>query len=64
MQSAKSGHKVQQLVADLPRYFSVETVANRASYSKVDCIYDESKILEEIREEYKKEFVRSKRVIE
>jgi len=63
VQAAKSGHKVQQLIADLSRYFSIEAIANKEGYSKVDCAYDESKVLGEVREEFKKEFVQSKKVV-
>lgn len=63
VQTAKSGHKVRSLVEDFPRYFRVENITEGEGYSKVDCLYDESSVLEEIREEFKKEFVRSKKVI-
>ena len=63
VQAVKSGHNVQTLVEDLLRYFTVETITDGEGYSTVDCVYDASKALDEIREEFKKEFVRSKKVV-
>ena len=63
VQAVKSGYKVQTLVKDLLRYFTVETITEGKGYSIVDCVYDASIALDEIREEFKKEFVRSKKVV-
>ena len=63
VQAAKSGHGVRKLITDLPHYFSIEAIANKEGYSKVDCADDVSKALLDVREEFKKEFVQSKKVI-
>jgi len=59
VQTTKSGDKVQQLVKELFCYFSVQDIANKKGFSKVDCADGGSKILNGVREEFKNEFVRS-----
>jgi hypothetical protein len=66
VQVIKAGDKVQRLVQDLPRYFRVEDIIVAKPYSKVQCVQDESQVLDEVREEFKnelKELSRSKKVI-
>ena len=60
IQAARSGREVQRLVDDLTRHFRAEDVVEKDGYSKVDC---DPKLLDDIREEFKREFVRSKQVI-
>ena len=62
VQAVKSGDNVQSLVGNLLRYFLVDAIAEGENCSTVDCIYDTSRALDDIREEFKKEFVRSKKV--
>jgi hypothetical protein len=63
VQAAKAGDKVQRLVRDLPRYFRVEDIVLATGYSKVQCVQDELQVLAEVREEFKKELSRSKKVL-
>lgn len=63
VQATKAGDKVQRLVQDLPLYFRVEDIAVAKGYSKVQCVQDESQLLAEVREEFKKELGRSKKVL-
>jgi hypothetical protein len=62
VQATKSGSEVQHLIKDLLRYFNVEAIAEKDGCSRVECAYDESEILDSIREEFKKEFGRTKKV--
>jgi hypothetical protein len=63
VQAAKAGDKVQRLVQDLPGYFRVEDIVVATGYSKVQCVHDESQVLAKVREEFKKELGRSKKVL-
>lgn len=62
LQTAPYGDKVQLLAEILTRYFRLETIPDKRAYSKVECMEDESKVLDEVREEFKKEFVRSQKI--
>jgi len=63
VQATKSGHRVQHLINDLPRYFDVEAIAPGPCYSKVECVDDVSKVLDKIKDEFKKELlVKTKKI--
>jgi hypothetical protein len=63
VQAAKAGDKVQRLVGDLSRYFRVEDIIVATGYSKVQCVENESQVVAEVREEFKQELSRSKKVL-
>jgi len=64
VQATKAGDKVQRLVQDLSRYFHVEDIVPAKGYSKVQCVQDDSQVLAEVREEFKKELGRSKKIFD
>jgi hypothetical protein len=59
VQAAKSGPKLQDLIGSLVAHFSIGSIPEKDHWSQVKC---ESKVLDEIKEEFTKEFVRSKKV--
>jgi len=63
VQTTQSGPKVQYTIENLMNYFDVEAIAAKEGYSKVECSYDVSKALDEVRDEFKKEFIRSKKIV-
>jgi hypothetical protein len=62
VQVAKSSHKVQCLAEDLTRYFNPKDIVAATHFAKVECAYDETKVLDEVKEEFKREFRKSKKV--
>jgi hypothetical protein len=62
LQTGPYGDNLQLLAEILTRYFSLETIVEKRCYSKVECNDDESGVLGEVREEFKKEFARSEKV--
>jgi len=60
VQVARSSDKVQRLVGDVARYFNVKSIVEKAGYSKVECEYDESTVLKDVREEFKRDLNREK----
>ena len=61
-QTVPAGHKIQGHIIRLTQCFDIESIPARAGWSKVEWLYDGSKILDEIKEEFKKEFGRSQEV--
>jgi len=62
-QTVLAGHTVQGHVERLTQCFDIESIPAREGWSKVEWVYDGSKILDEIKEEFKKEFGRSQEVM-
>jgi len=62
VQVVQSGDKVQELVNLLITYFHIESIPARRGWSKVTCLYDESKLLSEIKEAFRDEFIQSKKI--
>jgi len=58
----ESSHKIQRLAEDLTRYFSPKDIIAANFFAKVECTGDETKVLDEVKEEFKKEFRKSKKV--
>jgi len=61
LQATKAGDKVKQLIQGLRHSFRVEDITPKEGYSDGD---GKSRIPEDIREEFKKEFVRSKKLLD
>ncbi|KAL5346627.1 hypothetical protein ACLOAV_008334 [Pseudogymnoascus australis] len=61
VQATKSGRKVQELIQDLRGFFEVDAIGEKDGYSKVECHGDESKVLDELREQLKIELLTSKK---
>jgi hypothetical protein len=62
VQVVASGHAVQALVQELVPYFNVILIPVIRGWSKVVCLIDESKLLDEVKDGFTKEFSRSKMV--
>ncbi|PVH70285.1 hypothetical protein DL98DRAFT_661243 [Cadophora sp. DSE1049] len=62
VQTALSGDKVRVLTESLLPYFTLESLPVGIGWSKVECLYDESKALAAVREAYMDEFVRSEKI--
>jgi len=61
-QTVLAGHKVQGHVERLKGCFDIDSIPEEAGWSKVEWgMYDGSKILDEIKAEFKKEFGRSRK---
>jgi hypothetical protein len=63
VQIAESSHKIQRLAEDLTRYFNPKDIVAANYFAKVECTDDETKVLDEVKEEFKREFRKSKKVI-
>jgi hypothetical protein len=63
IQIIQTGHEVQRHIESLIPYINIESIPAGDGWSKVECVYDGSKILDEIREEFKKKFTRSPEVV-
>jgi hypothetical protein len=61
-QVAEPARKVQDLIESLAAYFDIMSIPEKEGYTNVECIYDESTVLNEVRDEFKKEPARSKKV--
>ena len=62
-QTVLAGHKVQGHVERLTGCFDIESIPVGEGWSKVEWgMYDGSKILDEVKDEFKKEFGRSRKV--
>lgn len=62
VQIAKSSTNMQRLAEDLTRYFNPKDIVAANHFAKVECVYSETKVLDEVKEEFKTEFRRSKEV--
>jgi len=63
MQITQSSDNVQELAGDLIRYFNIDSIVEKEGYSKVECEYDETEALKQVREEFKQYLNRNKKVI-
>ena len=61
-QVVPAGHKVQGHVGRLTQCFDIECIPAGEGWSKVEWVHDGSKILDEVKEEFKKGFGRSQKV--
>jgi hypothetical protein len=59
----QTGSETQGHIESLIPHINIEAIPAGDGWSKVECVYDGSEILEEIREEFKKEFNRSREVV-
>jgi len=59
-QTVPAGHKIQGHVGRLIQCFDIDSIPAIEGWSKVEWLYDGSKILDEVKEEFKKDFGRSK----
>ena len=62
VQTAQPARRVQILVESLVAYVDTESIPAVDGYSKVECMHDETEVLDKIREEFKREPARSKKV--
>lgn len=62
-QIVQAGHEVQGHVESLIPCVNIDSIPAGEGWSKVEWAYDGSKILDKIREEFKKEFNRSQEVV-
>jgi hypothetical protein len=62
VQVAKSSPNLQRLAEDLTRYFNPKDIVAADHFAKVECAYSETKVLDEVKEEFKGEFRKSKKV--
>lgn len=62
VQAAQPARRVQTLIESLAAYVDTTSIPTRDSYSKVECLHDETSVLDQIRGEFKKEPARSKKV--
>lgn len=62
VQSVASSHNVQTLIEDLLSYFNIDSIPTTGGWSKVSCSSDESQPLDKVKDEFKREFYRSKKV--
>lgn len=63
VQIAKSSYKIQRLTEDLTRYFNPKDIITADYFVKVEYIDNETKVLDKVKEEFKAEFRKSKKVI-
>lgn len=54
---------MQELIQDLHSFFKVDAIREKDSYLKVECYNNESKVLDELREQFKIELLTSKKVV-
>jgi hypothetical protein len=62
LRTANSGRKVQKAIEKLTGYFDIDALVVMGVYRKVECPSDESKVLEEVKEKFKEDFLKSKEV--
>jgi len=62
LQDAPPAKKVRALMESLRAYVDIPSIPVKDGYSKVECLYDESEVLVNIREEFKKEPAQSKKI--
>ena len=62
VQVANLSPNLQRLAKDLTRYFNPKDIVAVNHIAKVECIYSETKVLNEVKEEFKGEFRKSKKV--
>ena len=63
VQTTLAGDRVQGLTESLLPYFTLESLPVGTGWSKVECLYDESKVLAAVREAYMDEFVQFEKVV-
>jgi len=63
IQVVRSSRKVRHLVEDLTSYYNIESIEEEDGYSKVECSDNESEVLKKVREEFKKDWNRDKKVV-
>ena len=63
VQTTQAGDKVRDTIKSLIPYFSIESIPVAPQVSKVQCSPSERNVLDAVREAFKKEFERSKKVV-
>jgi hypothetical protein len=62
VQVTNSSHKIQDLIRSLPDHFNIESLPEREGLAQIECSEDGWKVLEKVKEEFKKDWQRSKKV--
>jgi hypothetical protein len=62
VQVANSSRNLQRLAEDLTHYFNPKDIVPAEYFAKVECEYNETKVLDAVKEEFKGEFRKSKKV--
>lgn len=60
VQTTRPSHKVQDLTDSLINYFSTKSILEEEGWSRVEC---SSTVLDKVKEAFKKDFLRSKKVV-
>lgn len=63
VQAVQSGPELQRVVANLPEYFSLNSIPEKDGCSQVKCSHDVSSALQEVREQLKHEYIAKKVIL-
>jgi hypothetical protein len=63
MQITESSYKIQYFAKDLTRYFNPKDIVTANYFTKIKYTDNETKVLDKVKKEFKREFRKSKKVI-
>ncbi len=62
LQTTRSSGKIQDLVKSVQDHFDIDSLQEQEGLAKIDCPDEVWKVLEKVKEEFKKDWQRSKKV--